>query len=393
VIKDVCGNTLSPTGPITGGTYADGLGTVTYTYNYVDCSGLMFAWTYTYTVLDDTYPDFTSCPSNIAGQVPNASMCKSSVPLVNPVIVENCIYTLTWAMTGATSATGTGNIPSPYLFNVGETTITYTAADAALNATQCTFTVTVVNNLTATITGGGITTVNAPTTVNVTFTGSGGATPYMFGYQISVNGGSFGATQTITTPGASSTVSIPHPNNMQGVFVYRIVSVTDANGCNGTLPVPPANEVTVTVNPAADLSPTIAEPFNGNFLTTDPLREGYVQFTNGGTGPTNSAITFRISKIANFTISIPPLMMNAGLFNSPVQNTEWDIVEGLFFYTITPKVGTPAIPAGGNVKIGFTLTPTGPAGSTGNLTATIINASGGDNNNNNNASVRTFVIN
>ena len=50
VVQDVCGNVLIPTGPTVGGTFAGCEGTVTYTYNYVDCAGLPFSWTYTYTV-------------------------------------------------------------------------------------------------------------------------------------------------------------------------------------------------------------------------------------------------------------------------------------------------------------------------------------------------------
>jgi hypothetical protein len=151
--------------------------------------------------------------------------------------------------------------------------------------------------------------------------------------------------------------------------------------------------VTVTVNIAPDLSPTIPGPISSSFLATDPNRDGYVQFTNGGTGPTTGPVSFRISKLANFNITIPPGMMTSGtgIFQVNVNNTAWTITEGLFFFTITAPA--PNIPVGGNVKIGFILDPVGPAGSTGNLTATIIDGIGGDNNNNNNASVKTFVIN
>jgi hypothetical protein len=394
VIKDVCGNTLTPQmgSPVVGGTYANGLGTVTYTYNYLDCSELPFSWTYTYTVIDNTAPVFTTCPVNITGQIPNTTMCRSNVALVNPVVMENCTYTLTWTMTDATIASGSGNIPSPYAFNAGNTTVTYTAKDAAGNMSMCSFTVEVLNNVAATITGGGNTTVNAPTTANVIFTGSGGLTPYTFAYTINN-----GPTQYITTPGMSSTVSIAHPNSVAGTFVYKLIGVVDGYGCSGTLPVPPDDERTVNVLDAADLSPTIPGPANGNFVTTDPPREGYVQFTNGGTGATNGVVSLRISKIANFTISIPPTMTTSGAFpfTVSVDNSAWEITEGLFFYTITQKVSppTPDIPAGGNIRIGYILTPTGPGGSTGNLTATVINGTGGDNNNNNNTAVRTFVIN
>ena len=72
VVKDICGNILSPlTPPTAGGSYAGCEGTYTYTYNYKDCADLPFAWTYTYTIDHTTPPvvpangvKIVSCPSN-----------------------------------------------------------------------------------------------------------------------------------------------------------------------------------------------------------------------------------------------------------------------------------------------------------------------------------------
>ncbi|MEM9834990.1 MAG: LamG-like jellyroll fold domain-containing protein [Bacteroidota bacterium] len=52
VIEDFCGNILTPTGPVRGGTYQEGMctGTITYTYSYVDCAGTPFDWVFTYNV-------------------------------------------------------------------------------------------------------------------------------------------------------------------------------------------------------------------------------------------------------------------------------------------------------------------------------------------------------
>ncbi len=147
-----------------------------------------------------------------------------------------------------------------------------------------------------------------------------------------------------------------------------------------------------------DLSPTIPGPNNGSFTAGAASRQGYVQFTNGGLWTTNGVTSFRISKIANFSLSIPTVSSSSwGAFPFIVStnNGDWQINDGPFFYTITHKSSgtTPDIPVGGNFRIGFVLTPTGPSGSVGNLTATVQNGTGGDNNNSNNASVRTFVIN
>lgn len=54
VVQDQCGNVIPAPMPVQGGSYAGGCtGTITYTYNYVACSGLVFTWVFTYTVACD----------------------------------------------------------------------------------------------------------------------------------------------------------------------------------------------------------------------------------------------------------------------------------------------------------------------------------------------------
>jgi hypothetical protein len=49
VIEDGCGNTLTPSPVVIGGTYEDGdcKGTITYTYTYTDCVDQTYIWVYT----------------------------------------------------------------------------------------------------------------------------------------------------------------------------------------------------------------------------------------------------------------------------------------------------------------------------------------------------------
>ncbi|MBR3434805.1 MAG: hypothetical protein IKG88_02830, partial [Bacteroidales bacterium] len=51
-VEDACGNTLQPTAesPVTGGTYTDCEGTITYTYTYEDCAEHSHEWVFTYTI-------------------------------------------------------------------------------------------------------------------------------------------------------------------------------------------------------------------------------------------------------------------------------------------------------------------------------------------------------
>ena len=52
VFQDACGNVLTPTGPVVGGTYTDGdcRGTITYTYTYTDCASNTTDWVFTYNI-------------------------------------------------------------------------------------------------------------------------------------------------------------------------------------------------------------------------------------------------------------------------------------------------------------------------------------------------------
>src|ERR1019366_3512877 len=115
-------------------------------------------------VADHENPTFTSCPSNYAVNVAPGT-CTQSVVTAAPTYTDNCgVNNLIWEMTGAeTSGNATPGIHlvGTHTFNVGVTTVTYTAYDLALNSNTCIYTVTVTDNIFPTIT--------APVDVN-TFT-------------------------------------------------------------------------------------------------------------------------------------------------------------------------------------------------------------------------------
>ncbi len=121
-----------------------GAGTHTITYTWDNGAGCSGTATNNITVQDAIPPTLT-CPGNIT--VGNdAGNCSAVVNTPNPTLTDNCTaLTLTWAMTGATTgtspATGINNLGSQ-TFNVGTTTVTYTATDGA-NTVTCSFTVTV----------------------------------------------------------------------------------------------------------------------------------------------------------------------------------------------------------------------------------------------------------
>ncbi|MCK8524385.1 HYR domain-containing protein, partial [Aquimarina sp. D1M17] len=98
-------------------------------------------------VTDDETPTI-SCPSNITQDVDNGGDSSVTVSGISaPVYADNCGVTqLTYELSGATTvapqASGINELSST-IFNVGTTTVTYVAEDAAGNTETCNFLVTI----------------------------------------------------------------------------------------------------------------------------------------------------------------------------------------------------------------------------------------------------------
>ncbi|MBV5282122.1 MAG: HYR domain-containing protein [Paludibacter sp.] len=103
---------------------------------------------------DVTIPTISISPVSIVAN--STSSCGLSVATNNPTFNDDCgVVKLTWNMTGATtgSSLATGiNYLGEQVFNVGLTTVTYTASDADGNSASCNFTVTITDNIAPTIT-------------------------------------------------------------------------------------------------------------------------------------------------------------------------------------------------------------------------------------------------
>ncbi|MGQ8338926.1 HYR domain-containing protein [Sunxiuqinia sp. A32] len=124
------------------------VGTTTIEWIITDASGTDWPCTQTITVND--LPPYLECPDDIVDQADYEKTYASGVIVPEPIYYDNCPdTTLTWEMTGATIAVGNTDpsginiVPSPYTFNVGVTTITYTIEDAHGHTATCFFTVTV----------------------------------------------------------------------------------------------------------------------------------------------------------------------------------------------------------------------------------------------------------
>ena len=134
VVKDACGTILSPDGvPVTGGTYTDCEGTVSYTYTYTDCAGRSFVWTYTYTIIRN---DFT-IPSVADHSTVSCADVATAAAVTLPVVTSDCGETIT-PSGPAVGGTYTGC--------EGTITYTWTYSDCAGHTHDFVYTYNVVRN-------------------------------------------------------------------------------------------------------------------------------------------------------------------------------------------------------------------------------------------------------
>lgn len=121
------------------------LGTTNVTWVATDASGNTDTCTFTVTVQDAQLPVILSCGA-VGNQsvVADAGQCTftQTTNAWNASANDNCsIASLTYTLTGAT--TGTGNSLSGVSFNLGTTTVTWTATDGSGNTSSCMFDVLV----------------------------------------------------------------------------------------------------------------------------------------------------------------------------------------------------------------------------------------------------------
>lgn len=142
-VTDNCaGATLNQTGGATNGSVFP-LGTSTITYLATDAAGNTADCTFTILVSDTENPVISGCPANIS--LPSdPGACGAIANWTAPSVSDNCA--------GVTLAQTTGGA-SGSLFPLGTTVVTYLATDAAGNTANCTFSVTVTDNLAPVIAG------------------------------------------------------------------------------------------------------------------------------------------------------------------------------------------------------------------------------------------------
>ena len=353
-------------------------GVTTITWRAVDQSTNSTTCSFTVTVVDTQAPTIT-CPAPVAVNT-NAAGCKASVAgaLTTPVTADNCGVTLLeWSVSGATPiSSGIGNLGT-YTFNVGTSLVTYRVSDASGNSTICSFNVVVTNAASGSVSGTATVAQNINTTSTITFTGLNGVAPYTFTYTI--NGG---AIQTITTPGVSNITTVPQSNAVIGVFVYNLLTVTDANGCVQT-PAPVGQSATITIATGApDLSS--GQFFNTTQILPGGVIEEVVSIRNLGTLATSAQVEFTItnySALTGLTVSMNPNpAVTLGFTTFTLDNANWSFNALTGTFTSNPGliINTGALNAKNiGVRITRSAAPNQGANGQVNHTITITNGTGG----------------
>uniref|UniRef100_UPI0040473C9D thrombospondin type 3 repeat-containing protein n=1 Tax=Mariniflexile sp. TaxID=1979402 RepID=UPI0040473C9D len=128
------------------------IGDVTVTLTATNYYGKSSTCIATVTVIDNINPTITATVDiSTTTSADNTGDCDVDVAIPDATINDNCESNLTWKMTGAVIANGTGQIVT-YTFPKGVTTITYTNTDAALNTATDVTIVTVTDDEAPTIT-------------------------------------------------------------------------------------------------------------------------------------------------------------------------------------------------------------------------------------------------
>ncbi|MDO8368789.1 MAG: HYR domain-containing protein, partial [Saprospiraceae bacterium] len=116
----------------------------TYTVTVTDVRGCSEIKTSTVTTFDNT-PPVISCPGNANG-IASPNLCTTTIPGIDAVFSDNCpAAQLSYLVTGATTATGMGQLSNNLPFQVGLNNVEYQVSDGS-NVVSCFFNVTVVDN-------------------------------------------------------------------------------------------------------------------------------------------------------------------------------------------------------------------------------------------------------
>ncbi|WP_321997656.1 HYR domain-containing protein [Draconibacterium orientale] len=118
------------------------VGTTNFSWYIRDVSGNIKTCDVT-VIVDDLGPQIT-CPADVSEEIAANECSKTGVTINPPEYRDNCPNAeLSYVLSGATTGSGMGVVPSYQVFNIGVTTVTYTVTDVNNNTAECSFTVTI----------------------------------------------------------------------------------------------------------------------------------------------------------------------------------------------------------------------------------------------------------
>ncbi|WP_074780397.1 HYR domain-containing protein [Draconibacterium orientale] len=118
------------------------VGTTNFSWYIRDVSGNIKTCDVT-VIVDDLGPQIT-CPADVSEEIAANECSKTGVTIDPPEYRDNCPNAeLSYVLSGATTGSGMGVVPSYQVFNIGVTTVTYTVTDVNNNTAECSFTVTI----------------------------------------------------------------------------------------------------------------------------------------------------------------------------------------------------------------------------------------------------------
>lgn len=178
--------------------------------------------------------------------------------------------------------------------------------------------------------------------------------------------------------------------------VLGTASVLTAGSITSTAPVVPNTYTAYTFASVGsiDLTPTLPRPF-ASALQLNQVTEGVLRLSNLKPNPTTGLVTVYLELGTGFVLSADPAATTSG--GLAVTNAQWDITDydGAIGYVSKPGI---VIAAGAVVNLAYKVKATGIISTTGTVTASIINQTGGatpqagDDNDNNNVTVKVFTI-
>jgi hypothetical protein len=254
------GATTTQTAGLASGSFFP-VGTTTNTFRVTDASGNSTLCTFTVRVNDTQSPTLT-CPANMTVSTPIGSC--TAIVNYTPTATDNC--------TGAISIVSTP--ASGSVFNLGTSTVTVVATDAAGNSSTCSFTVTVND--------GQLPVISQQPVLTKACVGSNAVFSVTATNVVTYQWQQWNGTAWVNVTGANAaTFTIPGVNQTMNTNTYRVV-------LNGLCTVVNSNAATLNVNPlptASIVSSAPAQLIPGQSINltanVNPGGGTYVWYKNG----------------------------------------------------------------------------------------------------------------